>query len=323
MNHKAQDDILKELKRVAVELGHAPSRQEYRKLSNGIYSSSSIESIFGTWSNALNACGLDNQTEKQSKKKQVNDFFYRDVKEFWNNHKENQRGVKIDLGKLTPTIIIPDLHCPWIHQPSLDQVYLLIEKLKPKRVIQIGDAYDFFSYSAFPKSQIKFTPNEEVDLARKQLEDMWERIGVIVPRAEKFQMLGNHSLRPMKRLIESGLGHLERFMDFKSIFTFDDVKTQYDTRTPIIFDGIAYTHGHLSGLGRHRYSIDFNVVHGHDHQLTLVQNLVNSELKFEMSCGYLGDPSATCFGYMPLKENNWRRGCGYISEYGPVPIPLV
>ena len=54
MNSK--HDVVAELKRVTAELGHTPSRQEYRQYGN--IPDSVIERLFGRYSVALSAAGL-------------------------------------------------------------------------------------------------------------------------------------------------------------------------------------------------------------------------------------------------------------------------
>lgn len=314
--------IVSELKRLAGELGRPPRRDELKDLKCA-FSKHSILSVFGTYTEALKAAGLDKKAQRETKKAAVETFFYKNVNDFWNNHREKQRNNSPEIGGHTPTIFIPDLHAPWWHEPSISMVYALIDRLKPKRIITLGDSYDFFAYSRFPKAQVKFTPDQEVDLARSQLETMWSTIRSIAPSAELHSILGNHSIRPMKQLIESGLSHLNRFMDFESIFKFDGVRTHMDPRQALmISDDIAVIHGHLSGRGKHRSKFHTNVVHGHTHELALTWHRVAGRLLFEMSCGYLGDPSAPCFGYTSAKESGWQRGIGYLSEWGPCLIPF-
>ena len=226
------------------------------------------------------------------------------------------------LGPFTPTICIGDLHSPWTSTDALSLVYLLIEKIKPKRVIQMGDSMDLFSYSKFSKSSNIIMPKDEVRMARELVESMWCTIRKIVPKAELLQIAGNHDVRPLKLLIDK-CPELEPFVGFDTIFKYDGVKTIWDPRETPEFDGVFFTHGHLLH-GRHRGKpgMQGHVVHGHDHKLSLTYNNVNGRLLFEMGCGYLGDPSASCFNYTTKKETGWNLGIGYISELGPLVIPF-
>jgi hypothetical protein len=310
-----QHDILVDIKRVASELGRPPTRKEYLEHGRTGYS---FEKQFGTWSAAIKAAFGDIPKKEDSTKKMVREFFSRSVDEII---KQQSKAAKLSsFGVEKQTLCIPDLHCPWVHQDSLTAVFSLIEVLKPDRIIQLGDAYDFFSWSSFPKSSLIINPYDELTTARKQLEDMWYTIRKIVPHAELHQITGNHSMRPMKRVIET-CPELEVFMDFKKWFQFDGVQTTMDPRETLIFEGVAYTHGH-KGFGKHSQDLGCNVVHGHTHQLGLTIRDVLGKLIFEMQSGYLGDHFAPCFGYMPKKINNHRRGITLVGHLGPVIIPL-
>lgn len=318
-----KDRIVQELRRIAHELGRPPKRDELSQHTT-LITRHDIEKHFGIYTEALKAAGLDKKSERQETKARVDKFFQRGANDIVQAVEAIRRKYprQSEIPGYVPTVFIPDLHCPWWSEAGICELYLWLERLKPKRVITLGDSYDMFAFSSFPKSGLKYTPDEELNVARSQLESMWKTIHKILPNAECHAILGNHSIRPMKSLIQSGMGHLERFMDFKTLFEFDGVITHHDSRSPLVLENVSVIHGYLSGMGKHRTVFNTHIVHGHTHSLNLTQHNVAGKLLWEMSCGYLGDPAAKCFNYTAMKETGWRRGIGYLSELGPILIPF-
>lgn len=307
--------IISDIKRVASELGRHPTRREFIERAQTGYS---FESCFGTWSDALRASFGTELEQSKSTQRRISEFFSKNIDELLSR---NERASHCPLlGPFTPTLCIPDLHFPWASD-ALSAIYAMIPVLKPKRIIQLGDLYDMFSYSKFPRSKMIILPQDEISAARRMAENMWSIIKSHAPDAELIQLLGNHDVRPMKRVIESNASELEAFMDFKSLYRFEGVHTVYDTREMVIYDNINFTHGHLSH-GTHRTSFKSHVVHGHTHNGRLTTGWVEGKFLFELDCGFLGNPSAVCFEYTPKKITNWHLGFGFISELGPQFIPL-
>ena len=51
-------------------------------------------------------------------------------------------------------ICVPDMHLPWVDAGALSQIYLAIERENPNVVIQLGDLYDMYSHSKFPRNPL-------------------------------------------------------------------------------------------------------------------------------------------------------------------------
>jgi hypothetical protein len=314
-------EVVAEIKKLAAALGRPPKRAEFLEMSESKYA---YETAFGSWTAALQAAGFDSKrdrkTQRAETKAKVNDFFQRDISEVMSKKSEECRYPV--LGPYPKILCIGDLHCPFWHEPSINLVYHLIEEIKPEYIVQLGDAYDFFSFSKFPRSPYVIDPGEEIRLAREQLEGFWATINNLAPKAKKYQLKGNHDIRPQRRIIETNCPELEYFFNFDRFFEFDGVETIHCTRTPLVIADIHFIHGFLSGQGRHRSKLLGNVVHGHIHAGGVIKNKVNGQMLWELDCGYLGDPGKKVFQYTAVKETKWTRGVGIIDTFGPSFIPF-
>lgn len=312
-----KDKIVQELRRIAHELGRPPKRDELSQHTI-LITRHDIEKNFGIYTEALKAAGLDKKSERQETKARVDKFFQRGA----NDLIRPIQAKPLNAERFRRTAIIGDLHFPWASQEHLMLAYQFIDYFKPESVIQMGDIYDFYSYSKFPRSHVVIRPDEEVDLARQMASSFWESIRRMCPKASMTQLVGNHDIRPHKRLIEL-VPELEALVDLKPLFTFDGVNTIHDSRTPYVQDNVSFIHGFTSP-GAHRAKIHTHVVHGHTHRGALYWTKdpqVQRHL-FELDVGYLGAPEMKCFNYTPVKELSWTRGMGILNEYGPAFIPF-
>lgn len=308
-------DVVADIKRVAALLGHPPTKREY--LEHGSCGHA-YERLFGLWSEVLKA-SFGEIIPESSHKKRIESFFGKDVNSIISNQ---LKAANLSVFGTSKSILcIPDLHAPWIHKDSLSAMYVLAEILKPDIIVALGDDFDMFSFGKFPRSHMLIKADDEIREARKQLEEMWNTLRKLCPKAELISLVGNHNMRPFKRILETNCPELELFLDLKSLFEFDGVKTVHDPREVVMIEGIHFTHGHLKH-GSHRAITNTHCVHGHTHNGGLIINKVAGKLLFELDCGYLGAPDALCFGYTAKRITNWTRGVGYISPLGPIFIPF-
>jgi len=217
-------------------------------------------------------------------------------------------------------LVIPDVHFPFHDKSIVRQILEAIKREKPAFIVQVGDLYDFFAQSSFPKS-LTHTPKDEVEAGQRAAEEMWRIARKYAPKAKCFQLLGNHDVRPAKRLLERS-PELRPFLDMKTIFEFEGVETIHDTRDELEIDGILFTHGHLSHADSHLKYYGQSVVRGHSHMGGVVfQNGRRGPL-FELSCGYAADPHSVPLRYTQTKAVRWCHGYGLIDEKGPRFVPL-
>lgn len=215
-----------------------------------------------------------------------------------------------------------DVHGPWIHKPSFTRVLKLIETLSPTHIVQMGDLYDLFSYSKFPRTLDVCTPNQEIQNARLMGEEMWKAIRRRAPKAELHQILGNHDIRPLRRITEK-YPEIASLIDISHLWVFDGVKTHHDVRTPLVINEIDFIHGYRSKLGDHAKYTQRSTVCGHSHRGGVeIIPLSNGKTIFELNAGYLADPEHEALKYTPMKFSKWTHGVGFIDELGPRFIPF-
>jgi predicted MPP superfamily phosphohydrolase len=224
-------------------------------------------------------------------------------------------------------LILGDAHLPYGEESVLSQAISLVKQLKPYYVVQIGDLYDFYFHSRYPKKLLNTTPEEEYIAGREEASDMWKNVQKASPTSKCLQLLGNHDERPYKRLLES---HPELMLfageGLKKMFTFKGVETIHDSTEELQLETVQgevlFHHGHRSKLGDHMVFNQMSTVVGHSHQGGVVFKQYSDGPRFELNCGYSGDPSQGPLKYGSQQKKYWTHGCGVIDELGPRFVPL-
>jgi metallophosphoesterase superfamily enzyme len=217
------------------------------------------------------------------------------------------------------TVAIGDAHFPFVSERALFELFKLMRDFKPRRIIQLGDLYDFFSHGRFPRP-LSITPRMEVTEGRKMAKNFWKQIRSEFPDAELFQILGNHDDRPHKQMIAK-LPEMEPFFDIAGMWQFDGVKTTYDSKQELIIDGVCYLHGHKK-FGAHVAHNLMPTVAGHSHTGGVHFMSIRDQLLWELNAGYIGDPTQGPLMYREQKWAKWTHGCGIIDSLGPRFCPL-
>jgi len=224
---------------------------------------------------------------------------------------------EIFLGKKR-VLAIGDTHYPFHCKKSLGKLYDHIqdEVHGPiDMIIQLGDLYDLWSFSRWPKAQnqIKMTPADELAEARECAERMWEILNEISPKSKKVQLKGNHDIRLATKL-EANLPELMDFISLDHLWKFPKVKTIQDVRQEFIYNGVCYIHGFRSKFGDHAKYNMMPTVCGHSHVGGVIS--VMGAL-WEANAGFLGDAKAKALSYTRQKWARWTRGYLIIDEFGP------
>jgi UDP-2,3-diacylglucosamine pyrophosphatase LpxH len=312
-----QDKIVSAIKTIAADLGRPPSRKEFTEKSG--VTQGNMVSAFGLWSEAVRAAGFEPiAPTKKTQIKLIDDpAIVKDTIE-----KTTQRKI-VSLNSYKKILCIGDVHEPFSDAAAMSMVYALIEKEKPDIVVQMGDLFDFYAQSRFPKSLNIYTPKAEWDLARAGAVSMWGKIRSIAPHAELFQIMGNHCIRPIKRAEETApsITHLieEKVAE---AYTFDGVTTIHSPYEELFIQDIAFIHGHYTGIGKHRDYMRMNVVHGHTHKGGVSYRPTwNEKLQvktiWELDCGLVGDPFSKALFYRSQRIHDWTLGCGLVDSMGP------
>ena len=234
--------------------------------------------------------------------------------------KKNNRQIIIAIG---------DNHLPFLAKPVW--TWILESIIGPfaddiLAIVDMGDKYDFASFSRFPK-RMSITPADETSLAKKMATQMWADVQKIAPGAKCYQLKGNHDERLAKRVIEI-MPEVEHLIDYKSLWTFDGVETVHDSHSPLVIGDWTFIHGHTH-FGGHLKALDFstNVVTGHTHTGGVINHRINHfdnpKILTELNCGFIGNPFNENLIYRPMgKFFKWTWGVGMIDPMGARFIPF-
>ncbi len=224
--------------------------------------------------------------------------------------------------------VLGDVHFPF-HQPViLSLAIYFFCKGKYDWIVQVGDLYDWYSAAKFPRSWNVFTPKQEKEWSRYYAEIMWGLINSRNARAEKYQLLGNHCVRPHKRLMEKAPEFEDDLIPtFNEHYTFEGVKTVYDSREELVVDDTVFMHGYYTGGGtKHAHLNIRNFVCGHTHTggtWFMRNNGHEGGHIFEANAGYVADPYAKGLGYSAQKKaTKWTWGFLHVDKWGPRFISL-
>ena len=313
MSKDRMHEIISITKDVAISLGRTPMMANIEEA--GI-SRHEVTKVFGGFKPLLDACGLD----KSNKAKKIdNSIFNRSiVQEIERRDNEEELQPYVIKHKDAKFAIVSDIHWPFSSKKVIEAFYVFILDTQPDFIIINGDAWDMYSHSKYPKSVNIYTPREEEALARKMNEEFWKECKRLCPKARCFQLLGNHDIRPLKRVLES-YPAAEDWADmyFKKIFSFDEVETIFDYRQELQINDDLIFHGYKSKLGDHRDYTHMNCHAGHSHVGGTVFRRIKGVTIFEANSGVAGDIESKALSYTPQKITHQTPGFSYRDKYGP------
>lgn len=227
-------------------------------------------------------------------------------------------------GRRETIVAIGDIHFPWHSRRTLAAIMKIIKEVKPTIVVQIGDLYDLFAFSRFPRTQNIYGPQQELKLARKDAEIFWATVKANAPRATCYQLWGNHELRAVKRALENA-PELEHFVKHgvKSLMEFSGVDLVADDREVLMIDGVGYHHGYRTALGAHARSNLCSMVVGHTHRGGVIPVKLEHKTIWELNVGFCANRFAVPLSYGEQRRfSNWTLGVGIIDHLGPRFVPL-
>jgi predicted phosphodiesterase len=317
MSHDLLGEMVNVVKDLTLELGHVPTRREFQThIKGGDYKLNKI----GGYVTLLHAAGMGSPTERNKERKIDSSIFVRDVERHIAEYTPAEYKPR---GPYPSAAIISDIHWPFHCQRVIDAFWVYIEEYQPEWVIVNGDAWDMFSHSKFPRSHNIFTPRDEEKMAREQNEKFWAEVRRRSPNSKCVQMMGNHDIRPLKRILES-YPSAEDWVarELERLFTYEGVKTIHDPREELhLAEDIIVFHGYRSKLGDHRNYTLLSCINGHTHVGGVVWRQIRGGVLFEMNSGVAGDPMSKGLTYTPQKITHWTPGFGAIDAFGPRFIP--
>lgn len=189
----------------------------------------------------------------------------------------------------------------------------------------MGDLFDMFSFSRFPRSLNIYTPQQELAIGRKDAELFWSSVKYAAPkRTHLIQLLGNHEDRIVK-LALSKAPELEDFakQGVRSLMRFENVETVDDSKEVYSIDGVFYNHGYLLQPGAHARANLACMVTAHTHYGCVVPVKLEKEQIWELNVGFAANRFAKPLSYAQQRRfSRWTLGYGVIDEYGPRFYPL-
>lgn len=313
-----KQEIIADLKRVFEKLGRPFNTADYSR--HGKFHRDNIPKNFKNFQNALVEAGLDTKFKEYRLRNELQLLSKTDSKVKSLLPKWAKRAIK----KITKTkknnkdiFIIPDLHFCFANDEYLDQMLDDLEQKQPAHVIQIGDMFDFYSFSRFSKSVSLNTPREEFLRSQLLVEKLWDAVKRIVPKAKLYQLSGNHEARLTSRLLSKS-PELEPFMDFAKPFEIEGVTRIHSSREHIEIEGIIFCHGFFTPVGAHVKHFNKSVVFGHSHKGSVTW--FNENL-FELNVGHGADVKSLPLSYTASTITKWKTGWGFISFKNNKPYP--
>lgn len=203
-------------------------------------------------------------------------------------------------------LAIPDLHCPFQHPDALDFLKTVRDKLKPDKVVCLGDEIDAHAYSKWPKDPDGMGPGQELKASIEAL------IPFYVAFPEVQVCVSNHTVRPHKMMKAIGLP--AAFLPAYS--TMLNAPDGWSWHEHIIIDNVRYMHGDQGKGGMNGWTKNSEVYHqsvvvGHWHSKA---GVYYDSAMFNVNAGCLIDDRAYAFDYAKNSHKRPNLGCAVISN---------
>ena len=221
-------------------------------------------------------------------------------------------------------LIIGDTHFPYHCKKSFQGLFKAIKKMPDfTHIVQIGDLYDLYNLSRYPRSLNIDKPIDEITKARVCAEQMWARLHKLYPKAKCHQLIGNHDER-LKKQVMAKLPELYETIDMAHLWEFEGVSTQPSQAEELIIKDIVFIHGHYSRPGAHMNFNMQNTAFGHTHKGSCVFRKMKDSVIWEINAATMADLSSTPLSYTAQRKfSNMMNGFAVIDAFGPRFIPLV
>lgn len=204
-------------------------------------------------------------------------------------------------------LVFSDAHFwPGVRTTAFKALLMFIRELKPRAIINNGDAFDGASISRFPRIGWDSKPSviEELKACRERLGEIED----IANGAKLYWPLGNHDARFENRLAQNA-GEYEGVKGFSlkdhfpawapcwSVWINDEVVVKHRYK-----NGIHATHNNTVNSGK-------TMVTGHLHSLKVTPFDDYNGTRYGVDTGTLADPEGPQFSdYLETSPTNWRSG---------------
>lgn len=222
-------------------------------------------------------------------------------------------------------VAIGDIHFPWENASAVRQAIALVKEIQPEYIIQMGDLYDMYSFSKYPRSYNLMTPQAEEQHGRMKAEDYWRAMQKAAPWAKCFQLWGNHDARPVRRVLEL-LPEAEHVVKdhLRKLMSFPGVTLMASEEQELVVDGVHYQHSYLSKVGDTMLQTNLTCCTAHLHRGGVVFRGYEGRVIWELGTGWLGDRRSPVLTYAGRRRaHGTTLGIGVIDSYGPRFVPFV
>lgn len=212
-------------------------------------------------------------------------------------------------------LIFSDAHFwPGVRTTAFKALLMFIREMKPKAIINNGDAFDGASISRYPRIGWDSKPS-----VIEELKACKERLGEIEDAANGAKLywpLGNHDARFENRLAQNASeyegvqgfhlkDHFTAWAPCWSVWINGDVVVKHRLKS-----GIHAAHNNTVTSGK-------SIVTGHLHSLKVTPYDDYNGTRYGVDTGTLADPSGPQFtDYLEDGPTNWRSGFAVLSFHG-------
>lgn len=216
-------------------------------------------------------------------------------------------------------LVIGDLHIPYEHRDAFRFLSTVKKKLKPDRVISIGDEVDFHAISFHASDADLYSAGDELRLAIKkirQLESMFPDMDILE---------SNHGSLVYRKAKENGLP-LHLFKNYNEIYGVSRKwKWHFDLTIKLSNGAHCYFHhGKSADVVKTSMSMGMSAVQGHYHEKMGVQYWVNSlGLYFAAQTGCLVDDDSMAMSYNNTNLKRPLLGSLFIDRGIARSIPMI
>ena len=213
-------------------------------------------------------------------------------------------------------LILPDLHCPYTHTPSLNQAIQYGLEANVNTIILLGDVLDNHQISDYCSDPTRRSQEEEFAICKQML----VRIRSLFPKVDIFWLKGNHDIR-WERYLRTRVKEISTFYHFQmeEVLKLNEEKIIcIDDKTLVRAGNLNFHHGHHF-FGRNTPAhaaktlwdkTNMEMVIGHCHSHTKYEKVTTDGIKKTHILGCLSEVGLNV-DYNPM-VNQYRRGFAHV-----------
>jgi hypothetical protein len=215
-------------------------------------------------------------------------------------------------------LVISDLHAPYQHKDALKFLALVKKKLKPTRIINIGDEVDNHGISFHNTDPDLLSPGDELIAAQKVIKDLEK----LFPKMELVH--SNHGSLSYRRGKAGGIPR-HFLKEYNEVLGVGDGWSWHEEILVNIKESqdILFRHQFSANVLKSAEQLGCSCVQGHYHSKFEISYTSSPRaLNWGMTVGCLIDSKALAFEYNKLQLKRPILGIGFIEKGTPSLIPM-